>query len=232
MKNEATTEKRILSLYLNEANRYRVLSREEERTVSKEDLVKHNLCFAMQIARSYMGTGMELEDLIAEANAGLIEASKRWDPDRGVRFISFAVDWIRQSIITSLNRHTRLVRLPANQLKDMRKHDGKISAENRVSFSDPVSSDSGDDRTLEDTIGTESETDTEADNTHLKFLISKAISKLPSAHQEIIKLRFSIDTDYEMSSEELAEKFGYTKTRINQIIRQGLTKMKDDLKTR
>jgi RNA polymerase primary sigma factor len=230
MRNEA--EKRILSLYLNEANRYRVLTREEERLASKDDLVKHNLCFAMQVARSYMGSGMELEDLIAEANAGLIEASKRWDPDRGVRFISFAVDWIRQSIITSLNRHTRLVRLPANQLKDMRKQDGKITAENRVSFSDPVSPDGGDERTLEDTIGLDSEIEVETDTTHLKFLIGKAINKLPSVHQEIIKLRFSIDTDYEMSSEDLAEKFGYTKTRINQIIRQGLSKMKDDLKAR
>lgn len=228
---ERSEEKRILSLYLNEANRYSPLSREEERHATREELVVRNLRFAMQIARSYMGTGMELEDLIAEANAGLIEASKRWDPDRGVRFISFAVDWIRQSIITSLNRHSRLVRLPANHLKDMRKQDGAITAENRVSFSDPVSSDSGDDRTLEDIIGLSSEADLESENTHTKYLISKAIAKLPSTHQEIIKLRFYIDTDYEMTSEDLAEKFGYTKTRINQIIRQGLFKMKNDLES-
>jgi RNA polymerase primary sigma factor len=226
---ERNEEKKILSLYLNEANRFIPLSREEEKTASQEELVLRNLRFAMQIARSYMGAGMELEDLIAEANAGLIEASKRWDPERGVRFISFAVDWIRQSITTSLNKHTRLVRLPANQLKDMRRTDGKITAERRVSFSDPISPEAGDDRTLENIVGNDSEIETESENTHLKFLISRAIQKLPTNHQEIIKLRFSIDTEYEMSSEEIAEKFGYTKTRINQIIRQGLSKMKADL---
>jgi RNA polymerase primary sigma factor len=222
-------EKKILSLYLNEANRFKILTREEEKLASKEELVKHNLRFAMQVARKYMGTGKEIEDLIGEANAGLIEASKRWDPSRDIRFISFAVDWMKQSITTSLNRHVRIVRLPANQLKDMRKVEGKIIAENKLSFSESSNSDSSDERTVEDTLGNEAEANLDHDTMHTKYLISKALGKLKPLHQDIIKMRYSIDSEYEMSSEEIADKLGYTKTRINQILRESLTNLKEEL---
>ncbi len=83
-------------------------------------LIECNLRFVVKIAREHLGSGLPLEDLINEGNLGLIEAAQRFDPDRGVRFITFAVWWVRRAIRTALTNQTHSVRLPGSQLKRMR----------------------------------------------------------------------------------------------------------------
>jgi RNA polymerase primary sigma factor len=114
-----------LSIYLKEIQRYPLLTREEEVDLSKkikkgnkkavEKLVESNLRFVVSIAKMYRDYSVPLMDLINEGNIGLITAAKKFDEQRGVRFISFAVWWIKQAILKAIAEQTRIVRLPLNQ---------------------------------------------------------------------------------------------------------------------
>ncbi len=114
-----------LSAYLKRISSYPVLSREEEielarraRAGDKEafrKLVESNLRFVVSVASKYKGYGVPLMDLINEGNLGLIQAAKRFDPDRGVRFISYAVWWIKQAIMQALAEQSGVVKLPLKQ---------------------------------------------------------------------------------------------------------------------
>lgn len=98
-----------------------------------EKLVEANLKFVISIAKEYQGQGLKLADLISEGNYGLIKAAKRFDHTRGFRFISYAVYWIKQSIMQSLNNNSRAIRLPANvinKLYKIRKQIEKFENEN------------------------------------------------------------------------------------------------------
>jgi len=98
-----------------------------------EELVKANLKFVISIAKEYQNQGLTLGDLISEGNYGLIKAAMRFDTSRGYRFISYAVWWIKQSIIQSLNDNSRMIRLPANiinKLTQIKKQIEKFEMEN------------------------------------------------------------------------------------------------------
>lgn len=84
---------------------------------ARNELVQANLRFVVRVASEFQGCGMALEDLISAGNVGLITAAERFDETRGVKFITYALWWIRQSILNSLSQDTRTVRLPANRIK-------------------------------------------------------------------------------------------------------------------
>lgn len=117
--------------YLQEIGRERTVSIEEEAELSRrikqgdEDalvkLTKANLRFVVSVAKQYQGQGMGLIDLINEGNVGLITAAKKFDETRGFKFISYAVWWIRQSILQALAENSRIVRLPLNQVGNVGK---------------------------------------------------------------------------------------------------------------
>lgn len=86
-----------------------------------EKLIKTNLRFVVSVAKQYQHKGIALADLISEGNLGLIKAAQRFDYTKGFRFISFAVYWIRQSIIQAISDQRRVVRLPGNQINDLNK---------------------------------------------------------------------------------------------------------------
>ena len=117
---------RALSKYLEEIGKFEPLSPDKEIELAQRlragdrdalrELTESNLRFVVSVAKDYQGQGLPLTDLINEGNLGLIKAAERFDETRGFKFISYAVWWIRQSILQALAEHSRIVRLPLNRV--------------------------------------------------------------------------------------------------------------------
>ncbi len=124
-------ESASLDKYLQEIGREELITAEEEVVLAKkikdgdqnalEKLTRANLRFVVSVAKQYQNQGLSLPDLINEGNLGLIKAAKRFDETRGFKFISYAVWWIRQSILQALAEQSRIVRLPLNQVGSLNK---------------------------------------------------------------------------------------------------------------
>ena len=118
-------ERDILDQYLYEVSTYPLLKGTEEIDLAKkiragdqdalQELVKRNLRFVISVAKKYQNRGLPLIDLIGEGNVGLLTAARKFDPDQGVKFISYAVWWVRQAVLKALAEQTRSVRIPLNQ---------------------------------------------------------------------------------------------------------------------
>lgn len=120
-----TTRTMAVESYLRDISKIPMITVEEETELAsriqrgdkaaRERLVRANLRFVVSVAKQYQNYGYELPDLIAEGNIGLIKAAEKFDPTRGFKFISYAVWWIRQQIISAISDNGRTIRLPANQ---------------------------------------------------------------------------------------------------------------------
>ncbi len=120
-----------LDLYLHEISKLSLISAEEEVSLARgikngdqkalETLIQANLRFVVSVAKQYQNQGLTLPDLINEGNLGLIKAAQRFDETRGFKFISYAVWWIRQSILQAIAEQSRIVRLPLNKIGSLLK---------------------------------------------------------------------------------------------------------------
>jgi len=131
--NQSVTDRELMSVgkYLNDINRINLLSLEEEVRLAKKvklgdpeaanRLVRANLRFVISVAKAYQHRGLSLGDLISEGNLGLIRAAEKFDVTKGFKFISFAVWWIRQSILMGLAEQSRTIRLPMNTIHSITK---------------------------------------------------------------------------------------------------------------
>ena len=125
-----------LNQYIKEINKIKLLSREEEITLARsikkgdskaiQEMVRRNLKYVVTVAKKYRGYGLSLQDLIEEGNIGLIQAAKRFDVSKKVKFITYAVWWIKQAIMHSLAEQSGTVKLPVKQA-------GKVSRFNKKS---------------------------------------------------------------------------------------------------
>ena len=119
----------VLSVYLREINRIPLLSYDEEYELAlrakagdkaaRDRIIKANLRFVVSVAKKFRGNGLPLSDLIDEGNIGLITALDKFEPEKGYHFISYAVWWIRQSIMKAISEKSRAVRLPLNRSNEL-----------------------------------------------------------------------------------------------------------------
>jgi len=120
-------------IYLQEINKIPLLSKSEEEKIAsmaakgnsaaRERLVNANLRFVVSVAKKYQGRGLPLEDLVSEGNMGLLNAVNHFDVEKGYRFITYAVWWIRQSIVKAIQEKGRMIRLPCNKANELSKLD-------------------------------------------------------------------------------------------------------------
>ena len=136
-KNITNRKDNALNEYLKDISKIKLLTPEEEKKVGTlakqgdkaavDKLVTSNLRFVVSVAKQYQNQGIDLIDLIQAGNTGLIEAATRFDVDKGFRFISYAVWWIRQAITQSLSDNSRVIRLPISQIHSVSKINKTIS---------------------------------------------------------------------------------------------------------
>ena len=129
---ESTQNERssVLSRYFSEIREYPLLTKEEEMSLARKvklgrreslnELIESNLSFVVKVASEYRNLGLPFEDLLNEGNIGLIEAAHRYDAGKGTKFITYAIWWIRKSILKALSEHSNLVRVPNYQMKKVR----------------------------------------------------------------------------------------------------------------
>jgi RNA polymerase primary sigma factor len=122
-------EQTALDQYLRDVSRHELITPEKEKELGAlaqkgdedaiQELARANLRFVISVAKKYQNRGVSLTDLIQEGNVGLVTAARKFDPEQGVKFISYAVWWIRQAILASLANHGRAVRVPLNRASDL-----------------------------------------------------------------------------------------------------------------
>src|SRR6184192_1912079 len=142
----ASFDEGSLDQYLREISQYPLITREEEVTLAQrikqsdaealDKLVRSNLRFVVSVAKKYQNQGVSLSDLINEGNLGLIRAAHKFDETKGIKFISYAVWWIRQAILQALAEQSRIVRVPLNRAGTLHRI-GKSSAASRPSKRSP-----------------------------------------------------------------------------------------------
>jgi len=166
-------------------------------------LVESNLRFAVQVAKQYQGMGIELEDLIGFANLGLFEAAKRFDPDRGVKFISFAVWYVRAELQKCLNDYSRVVRIPSHKTMTEGKEFSTLSTSKKV-------------------------TDAEDSETYAdRYLAGEQEKALKPKQRDAVKMFYGIGREYPMHMEHIAEELNVTGERARQLVRLGECALKN-----
>ncbi|MCL5018705.1 MAG: RNA polymerase sigma factor RpoD/SigA [Candidatus Pacearchaeota archaeon] len=256
------SEKSILEIYLKEINQYPLLTEEEEKNYairkddgdeySKKKLIESNLRFVVNIAKRYKNNGVPLEDLINEGNIGLMNAVRKYDCRKGYHLISYAVWWIRQSILKYMADKLRMIRIPMNKVnllnkigegmdsgyyrdigelgRDIGMKESSINellniSKEMISIDEPLygESDSLIRDYIEDTKYPTPEKN--AVDSCLKRDIAKIFENLPDKESEILEYRFGLNGKPLSSLSEIGLKFNLSKERIRQIEKKVLTKL-------
>lgn len=221
-----------------------------------DELVCANLRFVISVAKKFQNQGLPLEDLISEGNLGLVRAAQKFDGERGFKFVTLALWWIRQAISESITLNGKAIRLPLSRIRDMSRIRKVVSNFNARESRDPTfleivkESGLGEMRvitsmksvnkmsSLDEPIGEEDFTigDTLSDNTfrtdgafdgdERADGVSKILGTLSPREKAIVELSFGIGGEEEKTLEEISEVIGLGKERIRQIREAALRKLR------
>lgn len=213
---------RIFERYLADIGRERLLNREDEAALARlsragdlaarRRLVSANLRFVVSVARKYRGRGVPLADLVNEGNIGLVRAADRFDPDRGVRFISYAHFWVRRAMVNAITRH------------DVRPLPGEPPPR-------PLSLDHavpGGARTLAELLPDERAPEPGAGvvRERLRDAIEASLSDLPPREREVVRRYFGLGSECAETLAEISADLGVSRERVRQLKDQGLSRLR------
>lgn len=251
-------------IYLKEIRKYPILSNdslnavvikmrdksinEKERKEYEKQLIVGNLRFVLMVAKQYQNQGLDICDLVSEGNIGLMKAAKVYDPHKDIKFISYAVWWVRQSIINSLNDNSRTIRYPSNIIQLQQREKNKdinfdidsldvndefdnsyeyINLPKCVNLSNPINND-GDE--LIDIIPNNDSLHPETflnKNSERKKHIDHVLSVLDYRERTIIEKYYGLHGE-ESNLDELGEEFQCTRERIRQLKDRSLRKLRNE----
>src|SRR6516165_3582098 len=248
--------------YLQEISKISMITPEEETVLAQrikmgdqkalDKLAQSNLRFVVSVAKQYQHQGLSLSDLINEGNLGLIKAAQRFDETKGFKFISYAVWWIRQSILQALAEQGRLVRLPQNKIGTYNKaymafeqeHEREPSTEelaellemseteiNNIfqsntrhsSLDAPVHE--AEDVAMGDLLEGGDETDDDVMKDSLRAEIRRVLKSLSPREAEIVNAYFGLDGENGVTIEQIGQKYDLTKERIRQIKERAIKRL-------
>ncbi len=252
--------------YLHEIAKVELLTTDEEVSLAKrikegdeaalEKLTNANLRFVVSVAKQYQNQGLTLGDLISEGNLGLIKAAKRFDETRGFKFISYAVWWIRQSLLQALAEHSRIVRLPLNRVGALNKISRTFSELEQLYEREPSTEEiaeimelapeeitssmklygrhlsmdapmNGNELNLLDVLeNNDSRPDALLMSDSLTKQVERAISILTQREADVVCLYFGICGTKSLTLEEIGEKLNLTRERVRQIKESAIKRLR------
>ena len=244
-----------IQLYLKDIRKIKVMTPEREKELSKmitsgtltprqieevnQELLEGNLRFVITVAKQYQNQGLDFPDLIAEGNLGLMKAINNFDWSKNLRFISYAVWWVKQSILQSLNDNARTIRLPVNVVQDLHRakkaiesNGGKLEDkfQNLPSMIDLDMSINEDGDTLVDVLkNDQAEMPDEVFNSkdELKVQLLSLLDVLDERERIIIGDYYGL-TGTQRTLEDIGGDFNLTKERVRQIKEKALRKLRND----
>jgi RNA polymerase primary sigma factor len=184
---------------------------------ARNAVIEANLRFAMQVARQYQGNGLSIEDLIGFANIGLFEAVERFNPDKNVKFTTFAVWYIRAELQKALNDLSRVVRIPS--------HRTGTEEYSTKSIHTPVGEDENKETWADRHLESEA-TLSRRDIDDLRFDLQRALAQLPEKQREALTRFYGIDREYAQCMEQIAEELNVSNERARQLVRAAETSIK------
>ena len=265
------------SLYFRDLNRFPTLKPEEEaalisiikngeseeiRERALQHLIRGNLRFVVSVARKYQGRGLSLLDLINEGNLGLFKAAKRFDSTKDVKFISYAVWWIRQSIQKALFEQVGAVRIPPNKLTMVNRFKRALVLNGGdyertmampefagseqdivevmekivdISLDAPINDDSasGDSvSSLMDVLGTDGNQEDDMEKKERKALLDETLKSLPHREEEILRMFYGLDAVEDTTLKDIGEDLKLSRERVRQIKNKTLRKLQKNKEKR
>jgi RNA polymerase primary sigma factor len=253
------------TLYFRDLSRYQVLTDEEEqelvKRVQKNDkeavdkLITANLRFVVSIARRYRGRGLSYLELINEGNVGMLKAAKRYNTKMNVKFISYAVWWIRQSIQKAFFEQASTIRIPANKIAlinrfkraldrngndfdktlDMEEFSGceqdiieVLSRLKGMSLDAPLgSSKNGEDssKTLQDVLGDDPNQESESERRELEKVLDNVLQEVSSREERILRVYYGLNFSRQFTLEEIGNELNLSRERVRLIRDRSLLKL-------
>jgi RNA polymerase primary sigma factor len=253
------------SIYFRDISRYKILTDVEERELVKDvqignkvaadKLVNCNLRFVVSVARRYRGRGLSYLELINEGNLGLLKAAKRFDIEKKVKFISYAVWWIRQSIQKAIFEQAGTVRIPLNKIAlvnrfkkaldtnkgnynktimmdEFRKYEQEIvdvmEKTRGISLETPIANDNNSEdtaKTLQDVLGEPPNQDEESERRELSSMLENVMQNITSREERILRMYYGLNFSRQFTLEEIGTELSLTRERVRLIRDRSLRKL-------
>jgi RNA polymerase primary sigma factor len=227
----------VVDAYLSEIRRFRPLAREPELDLARHvragcpqataRLIQANLGFVVHVAKEYRNNGLPFEDLVSEGNLGLIQAARRFDGERGMRFITYAVWWIRKSILQALSSRAQLIRVSEYHRQKTRM---LPESERAASLPTTVSLEAGR-REKGRTLGhrlvdpSESPEKTLLDGEAVER-VRQALGRLKPQQQQVVTWRFGLGDEPTLTLREVGRKLGISGERARQVEQEALRRLR------